>query len=120
MGSSATSASFDLPDELGPQDPTDDAIEIAGIDKAFDDLDVGKHSEHDPVDDDVKEKNKSAETESKPVDVAEGDEEGSDETLHEAGQDTVQEEDNGDEVDEEHPVYQYTLALFEYTVSRRS
>lgn len=108
-------------------------MQIAGVDKAFEDLDLENGKEEgDDVGSEAGEMKKVIAPETKvkregEVEEEDEEEEGSEETLNEreAGQDKVQEQEGEDKdededddaVNEDHPVYQYTLALFEYTVS---
>lgn len=138
----STTDSLDLPHELGDQ--REGLVDIAGIDKAFEELDVGKE---DGNDDELTgglgkdgmvgkdgtningpgagngEQNslKGVDLDVAAKDSENENDEGSEETLNEdlgKGKDGDADEDQDeDEVDEDHPVYQYTLALFEYTVS---
>jgi hypothetical protein len=140
----STTDSLDLPHELDDGDQRRGSVDIAGVDKAFEDLDVGKENANDDkltgglgkdglVGKDGTNINGSDEgngnqnvLEGVDLDIAAKDsenenDEGSEETLNEdlgKGKDGDADEDQDeDEVDEDHPVYQYTLALFEYTVS---
>jgi hypothetical protein len=140
----STTDSLDLPHELDDGDQRRGSVDIAGVDKAFEDLDVGKGNGNDDeltgslgkdgmVGKDGTNVNGLGEgngdqnrLKGVDVDVAGQDnendnEEGSEETLNEdlgKGRDGDADKDQDeDEVDEDHPVYQYTLALFEYTVS---
>jgi hypothetical protein len=137
----STTDSLDLPHELDDGDQRRGSVDIAGVDKAFEDLDVGKENANDDeltgglgkdgmVGKDGTDVNGldegNGDQNGVKVNVAGQDnenenEEGSEETLNEdlgKGTDGDADKDQDeDEVDEDHPVYQYTLALFEYTVS---
>lgn len=140
----STTDSLDLPHELDDGDQRRGSVDIAGVDKAFEDLDVGKENGNDDeltgglgkdgmvgkdgttVNGPDEGNGEQNSLEGVDVDVAGKDsenenEEGSEETLNEdlgKGKDGDADKDQDeDEVDEDHPVYQYTLALFEYTVS---
>ncbi|KAG7548931.1 hypothetical protein FFLO_03223 [Filobasidium floriforme] len=142
LNSMSTTDSLDLPHELDDGDQRRGSVDIAGVDKAFEDLDVGKGNGNDDeltgslgkdgmVGKDGTNVNGLGEgngdqnrLKGVDVDVAGQDnenenEEGSEETLNEdlgKGRDGDADKDQDeDEVDEDHPVYQYTLALFEYT-----
>jgi len=109
--SSATSASFDLPD-LEEDDHHQPDVAIAGLDKGLDELDLGGGS--DVAGGDMKQPS----TVEKAVDV---DHVGKDSRGTEDGSEDEQKDDTVERAEgyeEEDPVYPYTMALFEYTVSR--
>jgi hypothetical protein len=109
--SSATSASFDLSD-LEEDDHHQPDVAIAGLDKGFDELDLGGGSE--VAGGDVKQPNRAEEAVD--VDHVGKDPRGTEEVSEKEGKDDTVERPEG--YDEEDPVYPYTMALFEYTVSR--
>jgi hypothetical protein len=111
---SATSLSSSDLEELDEETMGPDHVKIAGIDTALEQLDLGTDEgaghehEHDYENElmrtgmEIKAKTITGQEEGK-------EENGSDRTV-----DEVQE---GEGYDEDDPVYQYTLSLFEYTVS---
>jgi hypothetical protein len=142
--SNSTTESLYLPHELDDDDDDDvkaergspDEVEIAGIDKAFEELDVGKEGEDNAglrgslrkngmtmtgKDDTNTNTNgrSNGHSNGNGAEVVEGNEneDGSEETLNEDPVGSKQKHTDADEVDEDYPLYQYTLALFEYTVS---
>ena len=113
--SSATSASFDLPDLEEDDQHHQPDVAIAGLDKGFDELDLGGGSE--VAGGDVKQSSRAKEAVD--VDHVGKDLSGTEEVSEEEEQedDTVERPEGNDEED---PVYPYTMALFEYTVSQPS
>jgi len=108
---SATSLSSSDLEELDEETMGPDHVRIAGIDTALEQLDIGtdegaghEHGHEGEL------KGIGKEFKAKPIT---GQEEGKEENGSDR---TVNEVQEGEEYDEDDPVYQYTLSLFEYTV----